>query len=152
MKEIITGEEYINIYEACDWSPKAFSIILKRLEYSDELIITDYLDLYGMPIQTLINIKEVKGYLNLWDTSIISLGNLENVNGYVNLRDTPIRSLGSLKTVGGSLDISNTQIDDFGDLMYVEQNLFLKNTPIAKKYSAEQIRNIVKGVKVIFFH
>jgi len=124
MKTEITPKDYINIYEACDWNPILFSKALKALRYSDELIVNGDLDLIGTPIQSLKNLQEVGGNLDLMITPIQSLGNLQKVGGYLDLYGTPIQSLGNLKTVGGWLD--------------------LRGTPISKKYSEEEIRQMVK--------
>jgi len=139
MKTEITPEEYINIYEACNWNPAVFSKALKALGYSDELIIDNNLDLRNNPIQSLVNIKEVDGNLNLDDTPIQDIGELQNVEGYLSLSNTPIQHLGNLQTVRSDLDLDWTPIQDIGNLRYVGRNLYLRGTPISKKYSEEEI-------------
>jgi hypothetical protein len=54
---------------------------------------------------------------------IESLANLTSVGGDFNLTFTPIKSLGNLTSVGGDLD--------------------LRGTPLSKKYTEEQIREMV---------
>jgi hypothetical protein len=61
--------------------------------------------------------------LALQDSSIESLGNLESVGGSLYLEKTPIESLGNLTSVGGDLD--------------------LRRSPLSKKYTEEQIREMV---------
>ena len=65
-----------------------------------------------------------EGDLNLLETPIQSLGNLQSVGGYLDLDGTPIESLGNLKSVGGNLD--------------------LRGTPMSKKYSEQEIRQMVQ--------
>ena len=68
--------------------------------------------------------------------------------GDLDLRNTPINSLpDSLKTVGGNLHLNDTPITSLPDNLEVGRNLFLNYTPISKKYSKEEIRKIVPGVK-----
>jgi len=144
MKTEITSKDYIEIYEACDWNPAVFSKALKALGYSDELIVNGDLNLYGTPIQSLGNLQKVGGGLNLYETPIQSLGNLKTVERYLDLRETPIQSLGNLKTVGGNLNLYETPIQSLGNLKTVGGGLWLKGTPLSKKYSEEEIRQIVK--------
>jgi hypothetical protein len=59
----------------------------------------------------------------LEETQIESLGNLQSVDGDLYLERTPIKSLGNLQFVGGDLD--------------------LRGTPISKKYSKQEIRDMV---------
>ena len=65
----------------------------------------------------------IEGDLDLHGAEIKSLGNLTSVGGNLNLRETPIESLGNLQSVGG--------------------DLYLYETPISKKYSEEEIRQMV---------
>lgn len=80
-------------------------------------------DLYGAPIKSLGNLQSVGGDLDLRGTAIESLGNLQSVGGYLDLRGTPIKSLGNLQSVDGYLNLSET--------------------PISKKYSEQEIRDMV---------
>ena len=63
----------------------------------------------------------------IYNTPITTLPQDLKVGEYLNLRDTQITSLPQDLTVGG--------------------NLNLANTPTSKKYSKEQIRQMVPGVK-----
>ena len=89
------------------------------------------------------HIKYVEGDLNLYNRKIKSLGNLESVEGNLYLGNTTIKSLGNLQSVGGDLNLENTQIKSLGNLESVEGNLYLEGTPISKKYSEQEIRNMV---------
>jgi hypothetical protein len=62
--------------------------------------------------------------LNLGGTPIESLGNLQSVGRDLYLRETPIKDLGNLQNVGGHLD--------------------LYGTPMSKKYSKQEIRQMVQ--------
>jgi len=144
MKTEITPKDYIDIYEACDWNPRIFSNALKAMRYSDELTVKGSLRLTDTPIQSLVNIKEVVGCLNLKGTPIQDLGNLQTVEGYLNLYETPIQSLGNLQTVERYLNLFETPIQSLGNLQKVGDWLDLRWTPFSKKYSKEDIRQIVK--------
>ena len=89
------------------------------------------LDLRKLPIKSLGNLISVNGYLDLDGSSIRSLGNLQSVDEYLYLAGTPIKSLGNLESVGGYL--------------------YLEKTPISKKYSEQEIRQMVNvGGKIYF--
>ena len=102
------------------------------------------LELYGTNIESLGNLTSVGGVLNLRRTNIESLGNLTSVGGGLNLDRTNIKSLGNLTSVGGNLDLYGTNIKSLGNLTSVGGNLDLRGTPLSKKYTIEEIRNMVK--------
>ena len=99
--------------------------------------LQEFLEKRGNPPYT------IGGDLYLRETPIKSLGNLTSVGGDLDLRNTPIKSLGNLQSVGGNLYLSNTPIESLGKLKSVGLNLFLKNTPLSKKYTKDQIREMV---------
>jgi len=86
---------------------------------------------------------KILGNLNLTDYSVESLGNLTSVVGYLDLGWTPIQSLGKLTSVGGYLDLYNTPIKSLGNLTSVGGDLTLGDTPLSKKYSVDEIRQMV---------
>ena len=154
MKYIITEEQYERLaqeekilelpdlsYFNNDWN--SLQEYLKRKGNPKYSIMGD-LDLGGTPIKSLGNLTSVGGNLYLYKTPIESFGNLTSVGGYLDLGHTPIKSLGSLTSVGGNLNLDNTPIKSLGNLTSVGGNLNLDNTPISKKYSREEIRNMVK--------
>jgi len=47
----------------------------------------------------------------------------------------------------GSLNLSSTPITSLPQCLTVRNHLYLKNTPLSKKYSVEQIKQMVPGVK-----
>jgi hypothetical protein len=102
-------------------------------------------DLYlrETPIKSLGNLTSVGGKLDLLRTPIESLGNLQSVGGWLILRGTPIESLGNLQSVGGDFYLSDTPIESLGNLISVGGNLTLENTPLSKKYTEEEIRQMV---------
>ena len=107
--------------------------------------ISGNLDLEGMKIESLGNLTSVGGYLNLYGTKIESLGKLTSVGGYLYLRATNIKSLGNLTSVGGSLYLRSCEnLTSLGNLTSVGGSLSLEYTPISKKYSEEQIRQMVE--------
>ena len=66
-----------------------------------------------------------------------------SIKGDLDLEKTPVESLGNLQSVGGYLDLGRTPIESLGDLQSVGGNLYLNDTPISKKYSEEEIRQMV---------
>jgi hypothetical protein len=154
-------------YFGDDWN--ALQLFLKS-KGNPKWKILDDLDLDNSSIKTLGNLQSVGGFLNLGNSSIKSLGNLQSVGGdlyldgtpieslgnlmsvggYLELRNTPIESLGNLMSVGGYLDLKNSSIESLGNLQSVGGNLNLVNTPLSKKYTEEEIRQMVNVKGVIF--
>jgi len=66
------------------------------------------------------------------------------------LNDMPIESLGSLHSVGGNLDLKGTMIKSLGKLKSVGSSLSLVNTPLSKKYTGEEIRQMVDVGHFVF--
>ena len=79
--------------------------------------------------------------MNLRESQIESLGNLTSVGGYLDLYWTQIESLGDLTSVGGYLNLSRTPFKSFGNLISVGGDLY--GSPISKKYTEEEIRQMV---------
>ena len=103
-----------------------------------------YLELKGNPPYS------IGGDLLLQNTSIKSLGNLTSVGGILRLRNTSIESLGDLTHVGGNLFLEDTPIESFGNLKSVGGDLDIFLTPISKKYSVEEIRQMVNVGGTLF--
>jgi hypothetical protein len=101
------------------------------------------LDLRGKAIKSLGNLTSVGGDLDLFKTPIESLGNLTSVGGDLWLHGTPIKSLGNLISVGGYLSLGGAPIESLGNLESVGGDLDLRRTPLSKKYTEEQIREMV---------
>jgi hypothetical protein len=62
----------------------------------------------------------------------------------LSLEGAPIESLGNLTSVGGSLNLYATSIKSLGNLTSVGGSLDLEGTPLSKKYTEDQIRQMVK--------
>jgi hypothetical protein len=124
---------------------KAWQILQKVLEHrgNPPYTIGGNLVLFGKPIKSLGNLTSVGGYLDLRETQIKSLGNLQSVGVDLDLLRTPIESLGNLTSVGGNLDLEKTPIESLGNLKSVGNNLYLLRTPLSKKYTEEEIRQMV---------
>jgi len=105
--------------------------------------LTGNVDLEEKNIKSLGNLISVGGWLDLRNTPIKSLGNLTSVGGHLDLYGSPIKSLGNLTSVGGSLYLQGTPIKSLGNLTSVGGSLYLRDTPISKKYSEEEIRQMV---------
>ena len=122
------------------------------------------LDLYNTPITSLPDNLKVERNLYLRDTPITSLPDNLQVGGYLILNNTPISSLpDNLKVgrnlilsntpltslpdnlkVGGDLELFNTQITSLPNNLKVGGDLELRNTPLSKKYSKEEIRQMIE--------
>jgi hypothetical protein len=86
----------------------------------DEIIVNGYLDLYGIPIQTLPDNLYVGGDLDLNGTQIKSLPDNLHVDGNLWLNGTPIQSLPDNLDVKGVIFIYGTPLS--------------KNDELVKKY------------------
>jgi hypothetical protein len=115
MKIIITESQYKRLIE--QEKPEVLHIPSLRYFNNDWNFLQEYLESEGNPPYT------IDSDLNLRDTKIKSLGNLQSVGGYLNLFGTKIESLGNLRSVGGYL--------------------YLRRTPLSRKYSEEEIRQMV---------
>jgi hypothetical protein len=105
-----------------------------------------YLD--NTSIQSLPPGLEVRGSLMLSNTSIQSLSPGLKVKG--NLYLTNCKNLKSLPDdlkVEGALYLTNTSIQSLSPGLKVGGGLYLMNTPISKKYTEEEVRKMVPGVK-----
>src|ERR1017187_1351096 len=83
---------------------------------------------------------------NLWlsNAPIDSLpDNLIKVEGGLILSYSKIQSLNNLESVDGSLDLWYTQTESLGNLKSVGGLLWLTNTPLARKYTLEQLKQMV---------
>ena len=92
-----------------------------------------------------------KGKLDLYNIPITSLpDNLTKVGGNLDLRKTSITSLPDNLKVGGDLDLEKSSITSLPNNLKVGGNLYLADTPLSKKYSKEEIRQMIedKGGKV----
>jgi hypothetical protein len=94
-------------------------------------------------VKSLGNLVSVDGDLVLDGIKIESLGKLTHVGGTLTMLKTPIKSLGNLTSVGRSLFMDNSEVESFGNLTSVGHNLFMSETPVDKKYSEEQIRQMI---------
>ena len=136
--------------------------------------ITDYikggsegdLDLTNTPIKSLPDNLKVGGHLILSETSIQSLPDNLEVGGNLYLSDASIQSLPDNLKVVGDLFLNGTPIQSLPDNLKVVRNLYLNNTPIqslpdnlsvggdlnltytpiSKKYSADEIKDMVEYV------
>jgi len=113
----------------------------------DNLKVGGDLYLSGTKIRSLPNNLKVGGYLDLNNTPITSLPDNLKVGGDLGLSGTKITSLPDNLKVGGYLDLSNTPITSLPDNLKVGEDLHLSSTPLAQKYTKEQIKKMVPGVK-----
>jgi len=118
---------------------------LLRLLNGKPFIFDGYLNLKLTDIISLGNLQSVNGKLDLFGCDqLTSLGNLQSVNGILDLSGCKnLTSLGNLQSVNGHLGLSITNITSLGNLQSVGGHLHLARTPISKKYSEEEIRQMV---------
>jgi hypothetical protein len=89
-----------------------------------------------------------KGDLSLNNTKITSLpDNLLKIGGDLSLGNVPITSLPNNLKVEGDLSLINTRITSLPNDLQVGGDLELGSTPLSKKYTEEEIKQMVPGVK-----
>ena len=110
----------------------------------DNLQVGGYLDLEKSQITELPNNLTVGRYLDLDNTQITELPDNLKVGGSLNLRNTPITTLPDNLSVGLSLNLDNSPITSLPDNLTVFGSLWLSNTPLSKKYSREEIKDIIE--------
>lgn len=76
--------------------------------------------------------------------TIESLGNLKEVKGSLDLTRTKITSIPDGLKVGGSLDLRGTQITSFPNGLIVKGTLDLSGTNITKEYIEEEFPKLLK--------
>ena len=104
----------------------------------------DNLDLYKTPVEKLPDNLQVGGYLNLMRTPIEELPDNLKVGSGLYLTSTPIKKLPDSLKVSGHLSLKDTSIKELPDNLQVGVSLDLRNTPLSKKYSEEEIRNMIE--------
>jgi hypothetical protein len=106
-------------------------------------------DLYlpNYPITSLPDDFKVGGVLDLGNTKITSLPDNLQVGKNLFLNNTKITSLPNNLQVGGDLDLQNTSVTSLPNDLKVGGDLKLQNTLFSKKYTEEEIRQMVPGVK-----
>jgi hypothetical protein len=93
------------------------------------------------------NLKVIKGSLDLSNTPLTSLPDNLEVGKVLDIRNTPLTSLPDNLEVGGDLIVNNSKITSLPKDLKVEGRLFLLRTPISKKYTKEQLKQMLPGVK-----
>jgi len=113
---------------------------------NDWSILQKFLESQGYPRYS------IGGDLDLREMDIESLGNLVRVEGNLDLQSCKnLVSLGDLEYVGDGLDLFDCKnLKSLGNLEYVGGFLSLGYTPLSKKYTKEEIRNMVEVVGVIY--
>ena len=103
------------------------------------------LDLDETPITSIPdNLVKVGGYLNLSSTQITSLSNSLQIGGSFLFLHTKIKSLPDNLKVGEDLYLSFSKIDSIPNNLQVDGNISLYRTPLAKKYVAEEIKQMIE--------
>jgi hypothetical protein len=110
----------------------------------DNLSVGGDLDLEYTKITSLPDNLQVGGNLDLYNTPITSIPDNLKVGGYLYLEYTKITSLPDNLSVGGFLNLENTPITSLPDNLSVGGSLNLGNTPLSKKYTKEQIKQMIE--------
>ncbi len=134
MKYIINERQYKLLTEQ---EEEILSIPFAVFDYNWE-VLQKFLEKGGNPPYKIMD------ELDLEDSRIQSLGNLTSVGGGLYLSYSKIESLGNLTSVGGNLDLNGVNIQSLGNLTSVGGWLDLEGTPLSKKYTEEEIREMVK--------
>jgi hypothetical protein len=104
--------------------------------------------------EKLLKIPSLKFFNNDWNVLQMFLESQGNprysISGNLDLTLSDIESLGSLVRVEGDLDLSFSDIETLGNLNYVGGFLSLGYTPLSKKYTIEEIRNMVEVVGKVY--
>ena len=102
------------------------------------------LNLATTPIDRLPDeLKHIDGHLNLFNTQIKSLPDGLTIIGWLDLDNTQIKLLPNGLTVGGSLSLCDTQIKSLPNGLKVGNYLYLYNTPLSKKYTPDEIKQMI---------
>ena len=128
--------QYKNLIEQEE--PEVLHIPPLKYFNDDWNFLQEYLESEGNPPYIIDDNLDLQG------SKIESLGGLRSVGGSLDLANTEIKSLGNLRSVGGNLYLTYSEIKSLGNLRSVGGDLFLRDTPISKKYSEEEIRQMVQ--------
>ena len=93
------------------------------------------------------NLKAIFGDLTASDASLIKLPDDLYIGGELYLHRTPIQRLPDNLTVDGDIKANWTQLSELPRNLVVGKNLELQDTPLAKKYTREQLKQLLPGVK-----
>jgi len=99
--------------------------------------------------------KQIQQYMKDGSQGDLNLDNIPNiqlpkgltVGGSLYLNSAQITSLPQGITIGGELDLRNANITSLPQDLIVGDDLYLFNAPMAEKYTKEQIRAMVPGIK-----
>jgi len=113
----------------------------------NNLTVNGGLYLSETPITKLPDNLTVSGDLYLTRTKITSLPNNLTVNRDLYLDGTLITKLPDNLKVVGSLNLDHTLVTSLPNNLTVGGYLYLERTPISKKYTEEQLKEMLPGVK-----
>jgi hypothetical protein len=116
-----------------------------------DLKVGGTLDITNTSIQSLPADLQINGSLYIGNTKVQSLPAGLRVGGHLNLSYTSIKSLPDGLRVGGNLNFSSTPIQSLPADLQVGNELNLRNTPLSKKYTEDEIQQMIEksggGVK-----
>jgi hypothetical protein len=105
--------------------------------------------------EKILKIPGIRYFNNDWNLLqkfLESQGNPRySIGGDLDLYKSNIETLGNLVRVEGDLDLGVCwNLKSLGNLEYVGRDLKLDHTPLSKKYTEEQIKDMVEVVGSIF--
>ena len=104
--------------------------------------------LYDVPITELpSNLTHIGGYLALDGSMIQKLPDNLTVGSGLYLNDTPITKLPDNLTVGDNLYMSHSRLSELPINLSVGRELNVAHTPLSQKYSEEELKQLLPGVK-----
>jgi hypothetical protein len=114
------------------------------------MIINGNLNLSNSTIESLVELKEVRGNLELWDCyNLKSLGNLEKVNGNLYLNNCRnLKDLGNLKEIGELVLVGCENLKSPGKLKSLDKlhfsvlGLGFENLGLIKEISLDILSNL----------
>jgi hypothetical protein len=147
-------------------TPLKFKLLNHQKLTPEDLKVKSFLDLSNTPITTLPDGLEIEDGLDISNTNITSLPNnlkakglfMSNtpissfpnnfkIEGDLALNYTEITTLPDNLEVGGELYLQHSPITSIPSSLRVNGGLWLRNTPISKKYTKEQLKQMLPGVK-----
>ena len=144
-------EEEDNSVFDIEWSEEEDKLIYDLFQFIEnkdpEYRVPFRLKLEKDPKSITAEDLNIKGTLDLSTTDITTLPDGLEIESDLDLSYTKIASLPNNLKVGELLDLSNTPITTIPSSLKVGGGLLLRNTPISKKYTKEQLKQMLPGVE-----
>jgi hypothetical protein len=103
----------------------------------------------GSKVSSLPDDIQIGGYLDLCGSAVTSLPDGMQINGDLNIAGCNFSQLPDGLRVKGSLFAYNTNIDSLPADLRVGKKLDIMMTPLGRKYSTQELKDLLPGVKTI---